>query len=81
METSRVTANGRIVIPVRLRRKLGIKRGTVVRFIEDGGNILLLPITKLYIGRICGMLKSDTSMTDALLEERRGFSTKPSIAY
>ena len=36
MDSVYVTTRGRIVIPARLRRKLGIKPGTKVCFIEPG---------------------------------------------
>jgi AbrB family looped-hinge helix DNA binding protein len=40
MDSVYVTTRGRIVIPVRLRRKLCIKPGTKVCFIERGSDIL-----------------------------------------
>ena len=40
MDSVYVTTRGRIVIPVRLRRKLCIKPGTKVCFIEHGSEIL-----------------------------------------
>jgi AbrB family looped-hinge helix DNA binding protein len=71
METAYVTTKGRLVIPVRIRRKLGIKPGTKVCFVERGREILFQPITKTYIRSLCGMLKSRTSVTQELLRERR----------
>jgi AbrB family looped-hinge helix DNA binding protein len=70
METSYVTTKGQLVVPAKLRRKLGIKPGTKVCFVERGNEILFQPVTKEYIRSVCGMLKSDTSVTDELLEER-----------
>jgi AbrB family looped-hinge helix DNA binding protein len=70
METSYVTTKGQLVVPARLRRKLGIKPGTKVCFVERGNEILFQPVTKEYIRSVCGMLKSDTSVTEELLEER-----------
>lgn len=71
MESGYVTTGGRIVIPARLRRKLGIKPGTKVCFVERGNDILFQPVTKEYIRSVCGMLKSPTSVTEELLNERR----------
>jgi AbrB family looped-hinge helix DNA binding protein len=71
MDSVYVTTRGRIVIPVRLRRKLGIKPGTKVCFIERGSDILFQPVTKEYVRSVCGMLKSTTSVTDELLHERK----------
>ena len=70
MDSVYVTTRGRIVIPARLRQKLGIKPGTRVCFIEHGSEILFQPLTKQYIRSICGMLKDKTSATAELLVER-----------
>ena len=71
MESVYVTTRGRIVIPVRLRRKLCIKPGTKVCFIERGSDILFQPVTKEYVRSVCGMLKGTTSATAELLIERK----------
>jgi len=71
VDSAYVTTKGRIVIPARLRRKLSIKPGTKVCFIERGDDILFHPITKQSIRRICGMLECPTSVTRELLRERR----------
>jgi AbrB family looped-hinge helix DNA binding protein len=71
MDSVHVTTRGRIIIPVRLRRKLGIKPGTKVCFIDQENDILFQPVTKQYIRSLCGMLKSTTSVTANLLIERK----------
>ena len=71
MDSVYVTSRGRIVIPARLRRRLGIKPGTKVCFIERGSDILFQPVTKQYIRSLCGMLGSTTSATEELLRERK----------
>ena len=71
MDSVYVTTRGRIVIPARLRRKLGIKPGTKVCFIERGSDILFQPVTKEYVRSVCGMLKDTTSATSELLIERK----------
>jgi len=70
METAYVTSKGQLVIPARLRRRYGIKPGTKVCFVERDHEILFQPVTKEYIRSVCGMLKSDTSVTQKLLKER-----------
>ena len=35
-ETSVVTTKGQLVIPARLRRRFGIKKGTTISFLEEG---------------------------------------------
>ena len=70
MEEAYVTSKGQLVVPARLRRKYGIKPGTKICFVERDHEIIFHPVTKEYIRSVCGMLKTDTSMTKALLEER-----------
>ena len=71
MDSVYVTTRGRIVIPARLRRKLGIKPGTKVCFIERGSDILFQPVTKEYVPSVCGMHKDTASATAELLIERK----------
>ncbi|MEO7862206.1 MAG: AbrB/MazE/SpoVT family DNA-binding domain-containing protein [Nitrospirales bacterium] len=71
MDSVDVTTRDRIVIPARLRRKLGIKPGTKVCFIERGNDIFLQPITRQYIRSLCGMLKNTSSATTEFLIERK----------
>lgn len=71
MEAAYVTTKGQLVIPAKIRRKLGIKPGTKVCFVERGEEILFQPVTKEYIRSVCGMLKSPTSVTQELLADRK----------
>ena len=71
MDAAYVTTKGQVVIPARIRRKLGIKPGTKVCFVERGSDILFQPVTKQYIRSMSGMLKSVTSVTEELLDERK----------
>ena len=70
MEVSTMTSKGQIVVPARLRKRYGIKPGTKIHFIERNHEILFQPITKEYIRSLCGILKSDSSLTKELLKER-----------
>lgn len=70
METAYVTTKGQLVVPAKLRRRYGIKPGTKVCFVERDNEILFQPVTKEYIRSMCGMLKSETSVTQELLKER-----------
>lgn len=42
MELAKVTSKGQITIPVDIRRKLGVKEGDKVLFIEDRGRIFVV---------------------------------------
>jgi AbrB family looped-hinge helix DNA binding protein len=63
-------SKGQVIIPARIRRRYGIKAGTRVHFIERNGEILIRPVTSATIRSLCGILKSDSSVTADLLAER-----------
>ena len=71
IETSVVTSKGQLVIPARLRRRFGVKKGTPVAFVEDNGRIILQPVTREFIRSLRGSLKGEPSVLDYLLEERQ----------
>lgn len=62
-ETGVVTAKGQLVIPARLRRRFGIKHGTVVSFLEEDGRLIIQPITQDFIRRVRGSLQSQNEQT------------------
>ena len=71
METSTVTTKGQLVIPARLRRRFGIKKGTQVTFVEDAGRIVVQPITREFIRGLRGSLSGEPSAYAGLLKERK----------
>lgn len=70
-ETATVTSKGQLVIPARLRKRLGIKKGTRVSFVEDNRRMIVQPVTREFIRSLQGSLKGEPSLLDFLLEERR----------
>ena len=42
MELAKVTSKGQITIPVEIRRKLGIKNGDKVLFVEECGKVYMM---------------------------------------
>lgn len=42
MELAKVTSKGQITIPIDIRRKLGVKEGDKVLFVEDRGRIYVM---------------------------------------
>lgn len=68
---STVTTKGQLVIPSKLRRKYGIRRGTRVAFVEDGTRLVLQPLTKDYVHSLRGLLKGEPLPLKTLLEERK----------
>lgn len=71
IETSVVTTKGQLVIPARLRRRFGIKKGTMVTFVEDDGRLIVQPVTREFIRGLRGSLKAEPSALRGLLEERK----------
>ena len=70
-EASTVTTKGQLVIPVRLRRKYGIRKGTRVVFVEEKHRLVLQPVTREYIHSLRGILKGGPSALEFLLKERK----------
>lgn len=42
MELAKVTSKGQITIPIEIRKKLGIKSGDKILFIEEAGKIYMI---------------------------------------
>lgn len=70
-EFATVTSKGQLVIPAAIRRRLKIKKGTQVRFVEDNGRLILQPLTEDAIDRASGFLSGGPSLLEGLLEDRR----------
>jgi AbrB family looped-hinge helix DNA binding protein len=68
---STVTAKGLVTIPLRLRRKFGIRRGTRIAIMEEGNRIILQPLTTQYIHSLPGSLKGEPSVLKYLMESRK----------
>jgi len=66
-----VTSKGQLVIPSKLRKKLGIHKGTRVAVTLERNYLILQPITPEYINSLRGILKGDGSGMKFLLEERK----------
>ena len=69
MITARVTSKGQVVIPARIRRKLGIKKGTALVVDERDGAIIMRPATREYFDRFAGILAGGPSLAKELVEE------------
>lgn len=69
-ESSTVTTKGQLVIPAKLRRKYGIRKGTRVVFLEEGHRLILQPLTKEFIAGLRGSLRGSKAL-EYLLAERK----------
>lgn len=72
MAIVKILAKGQIVIPADIRKKIGIKPGSkVLLTLVDNRNVAIEPIPDDPIEAACGMLQGKSSLTRALLKERR----------
>jgi AbrB family looped-hinge helix DNA binding protein len=72
MTISRATIKGQVLIPAPLRNKFNIKKGSRVAISEGEGNVILIkPLPDDPIEASRGILKGKTSMTRALVKDRR----------
>jgi len=70
MDKTVVTVKGQVVIPFKLRRKFGIKRGTQVYVYEREGEIVIRPITDEYIRSLVGIAGTKGRLLRALKDEK-----------
>jgi AbrB family looped-hinge helix DNA binding protein len=66
-----VSSKGWVVIPAELRRKYNLEPGTKVHVVDYGGVLMLIPAVDDPVEQVAGMLKSERSLTEALLEARQ----------
>ena len=52
MEVARITSRGQITIPIDVRKKLGVKEGDKVIFMEDDNKIFLTNAAKLAFAKM-----------------------------
>jgi len=69
--TLRISQKGWVVIPADLRRKYDLKPGDEVHVVDYGGVLSLIPTSEDPLEVAAGMFKGETSLTQALLEERK----------
>ncbi len=69
METS-ITIKGQVVIPAKIRQRLGLKKGTRIFVEERNGEIVLRPLNREYFQKMSGVLKGG-GLTKALEQSRR----------
>jgi AbrB family looped-hinge helix DNA binding protein len=68
-----VSSKGQVVIPAELRERLKLKKGTPATWSEDGGRLVLTPLTKRRLDEIVGFLKpapGEPSVFEMSFEER-----------
>jgi antitoxin PrlF len=77
MSQMKISSKGQVTIPKRFRESLGLRSGTEVRFAEDGGDLVIQPITRKrsnfadWMARARGTATTPFS-TDELMKFTRG---------
>ncbi len=71
MPIVRASSKGQIVIPKAIREKLGIGPGKRVLFRLAGDHAEIVPLADEPIKAIRGILKSEISLSEELLKERK----------
>ena len=71
MPIVRTSSKGQVVIPKQIREKLGIGPGKRVLFRLVGNHAEIVPLSDEPVKAMRGMLKSDASLAEELLAERR----------
>jgi AbrB family looped-hinge helix DNA binding protein len=71
METSVVTVKGQIVVPAKIRKKFGIKKGTKIAFLEQNGKLMIQPLDKSYFESLAGVLGTEGKLLKSLMEDKK----------
>ena len=71
MPAVKTSSKGQVVIPVEIRKKLGIKPGQMVNLTLEGEKAVITPLPEDPIKALRGSLKGKSSLTKALLKERK----------
>lgn len=70
-EISTVSSKGQVIIPAKLRRILGIEKGTKVSCQVENNRLILQPLNREFIRSLRGSLKGKPSGLELLLQDRK----------
>lgn len=85
MELAKITSKGQITIPIDIRKKLGLKDGDKVLFLEEAGKVIIMNATLAAIHEAQAAfageaeragLKSEQDVVDLVSEIRRERQSK-----
>ena len=69
MELAKVMAKGQVTIPVNIRRKLNLKEGDKVVFLEKDGNIVVVNSAVIALQKIQSSFEGEAERTGIKTEE------------
>lgn len=69
MEIAKLTSKGQITIPIEIRKKLDIKEGDKVLFVEKNGNIVIMNSTMVALRKAQDEFEGEAEKKDIKNEE------------
>ena len=70
MEEAKILKKGQLIIPVHIRKKLGLKAGDSVKLFDYDGAIHIIPSSKNPVKQSIGILPRQPSLSKHLLNDR-----------
>ena len=70
MEEAKILKKGQLVIPVSIRKKLGLKTGDSIKLFDYDGTIHVIPTSKNPVKEAVGILPRRPSLSRKLLKDR-----------
>lgn len=67
----RASTKGQIVLPAQMRRKYRVEAGQELQLVDAGSHMCLVPVHSDPVRELRGLLRGETSLTQALLDSRR----------
>ncbi len=71
MKTHRITSNGQITIPVKIRQVLNLERNTNICFIKNENQITIQPLNKKYFNSLICIANTKGKTLKSLLKEKQ----------
>lgn len=69
MQTSLVKRH--IIVPARIRQKLGIRKGLKISFVDREGKLMIQPLNKSYFESLAGILGTKGKMMKSLMDGKK----------
>ncbi len=70
MMSATLSVKGQIVVPAKIRKKLGLKKGSRVAIIEEANGFSVRPMERRYFEEYAGILPGKGRAAKALLKDR-----------
>ena len=69
MELAKVTTSGQITIPIQIRKKLGIREGDKVMFLEEDNKVILLNSSQIALEKLQSAMEGEAEKASLDSEE------------